>query len=137
MENKSQMQLLDERIYSLKNKQTEELILVKEQFHVVYESVKPMNLIKSAFHDMTSSSDTKNGLVDSAIGLATGFLSKKLLFGSSINPIKNILGSVLQQAVSNIVANHAEGIKSKGANLILKLFNRKKDPGTKLITHEA
>src|ERR1700748_2937301 len=124
MENKSHIAALDEKIYSLQKRQAEELILLKEQFRNVHESIKPINLIKNAFHEMTSSPEVKGSLIDNAIGLTTGFLSKKLLFGSSINPVRNILGNLLQHAVSNVVANHADGIKSKGANLLLKLFNR-------------
>ncbi len=137
MENKTQIPILNERIYSLQNKKAEDLKLLKDQFNVVHESIKPINLIKNAFHEMTTSPEIKGNLVDSAMGLTTGFLSKKLIFGTGINPIRNILGNILQSAVSNLVSNHADDIKSKGANLIMRLFNRKKDSNSELTAHEA
>jgi hypothetical protein len=137
MENKSQIEILNEKIYSLQNQQIEELKLLKDQFHYVYESVKPINMLKNAFKEMTSSPEIKGNLVDNAIGLTTGFLSKKLIFGGSINPIRNILGNVLQYAVSNIVSKHTDSIKSNGANLLLRLFNRKKNKRPELSNHEA
>ncbi len=137
MENKTHIQTLNEKIYFLQNQKAEELKLLKEQFNVVHESIKPINLIKNAFHEMTTSPEIKGNLVDNAIGLTTGFLSKKLIFGTGANPIRNILGNILQSAVSNIVSNHADGIKAKGANLILKLFNRKQDSNSELAAHEA
>jgi hypothetical protein len=123
----TESEALSQKISSLQNKRQEDLKLLKEQIHQVHESIKPINLIKNAFHEMTSSSETKSNLVDSAIGLTSGFLSKKILFGSSKNPIRNILGNVLQYAVSNIVSKHTDEIKSKGADLLLKFFNRNKE----------
>lgn len=137
MENKSPLENLNERIYFLQNKKVEELKLLKEQINVVHESIKPINLLKNAFHEMTTSSEVKGNLVANVIGLATGFLSKKLLFGNGINPIRNVLGNVLQYAVSNIVSTHADGIKDKGTNLIMRLFSRKKDFNSELAAHEA
>ena len=137
MENKSHIETLNERIYSLQNKKAEELKLVKEQFNLFHESIKPINLIKNAFHEMTTSPEVKGNLVDNAIGLTTGFLSKKLIFGTGLNPVRNILGTILQSAVSNLVSNHADGIKTQGANLIMRLFNRKKDSNAHLAAHEA
>src|ERR1700744_300687 len=123
----TESEALNQKISSLQNRQQEDLKLLKENFHHVYESIKPMNLIKNALHEMTSSPEVKGNLVDGAIGLTSGFLSKKLLFGNSANPIKNILGNVLQFAVSNIVSKHTDEIKSTGINLIQRFLNRKKE----------
>ncbi len=118
---------LNQRISSLQNKKVEDLRIMKEEFHTVYESMKPMNLIKNAIHEISTAPDLKNNLVDGAIGLGTGFLTKKLLIGNSINPIKNIIGNVLEFAIANVVSKHTDSIKSTGINLIQKFLNRKKN----------
>lgn len=47
MTNKDQTQVLNETILYMQNKQATELYLLKEQFHITLESLKPINLLKS------------------------------------------------------------------------------------------
>lgn len=94
---------LDERIVMLEAKKSAEWEELKEQFSATKESFKPINMIKETFHDFTSSPDIKQNVVTSVVGLASGYLSRKLLIGKTHNPIKKIAGAVLQFAVTNLV----------------------------------
>jgi len=94
---------LDERIVMLEAKQSAEWADLKEQFQMTKESFRPINLIKETFHDFTSSPDIKHNVVNSVVGLASGYLTRKVLMGSSHNPIKKIAGAILQFAVTNLV----------------------------------
>ena len=85
-----------EKISLLRMQQSEDLVALKEQFHTTYDSFKPLNLLKSTFHDVTSSPEMKGGLVNGALNLATGFISRKVLYGITEKPIKNILTNVFQ-----------------------------------------
>lgn len=69
--------LLKENIAVLAFKQEEDLTILKRQFELTYDSLRPANLIKSAIIDMASVSGLKSTLVSNAIGLTTGYLSKK------------------------------------------------------------
>lgn len=120
---------LDELIVITEQLRAHELALLKEQFHITYQSLKPVNIIKNAFHDMTASPDVRNDLVSNAIGLGAGFLSKKVLVGSSHNPIKKILGNVTQFAVANLVAKYGGGIAAVGSNLLKSFSNTNKKKG--------
>ncbi|CAM2945196.1 hypothetical protein [Flavobacterium frigoris] len=104
MEKGNATQNLSQTILLLEQKKTEELQSLQQQYLVVYESVKPLNLVKSALNKMTTSPDLKHNILNTVIGLSTGYISKKLLLGSTHNPIKRILGTVLQFAVTNLVA---------------------------------
>jgi hypothetical protein len=104
MKNTNETDALKDAIAVLQHKQAAELQLLKEQFHITYESLKPVNLIKKGFKDITESPGIKNTLINNAIGLATGFLSKKVLIGASHNPIKRLLGTILEFAVASVVA---------------------------------
>ena len=95
---------LKEKILLLEHQQKQELIVLKNQFHDTYESLKPINFLKNTFHEVTSSPDIKNNLLNNAIGIATGFLTKKVLVGASHNPIKRILGTVLEFLIANVVS---------------------------------
>ena len=111
MKKKNEADALKEQISLLQTKQAGELQLLREQFHITYDSLKPINLIKKGFQDITSLPDLKNGLINNAIGLATGYLSKKVLIGTTRNPFKKLLGTILEFAVAGLVTKQVENIK--------------------------
>ena len=57
--------------------------LLKEQFFITYESLKPISLLKSAINDISSSPYLVDNLSGTAIGLASGYLTKKLVVDTS------------------------------------------------------
>ena len=91
MKKRNATDTLNEMIIVQKMIYDNELEQLKSQFDVAYESVKPINLIKNLFHEVTASSEIKNDLLSNVIGFGTGFFSKKILLGSTHNPIKKIL----------------------------------------------
>jgi hypothetical protein len=115
---------LNELIALYEQKHDYELKNLKEQFHVAYESLKPFNLIKGLFHEVTTSPEIKSDLASNAIGLGAGFLSKSLFGNYSNHPVKRIIGTAAQFAIGNLVAKHADTIKSIGSNLIMGFFNK-------------
>jgi hypothetical protein len=94
--------LLDERILVLQNKQAYELVLLKEQFQITEESLKPSNLIKSTFNEVTSSSVIGRSLLNGVMSLTSGYLSQKTVFGIPINPVQKIVRSAFQFLVKKI-----------------------------------
>ena len=109
----------------LEIKQKEEGVLLKEQAKLTYESLKPINLIKTALHDLAQAPDLKGDLMNATIGLAAGYLSKKVVVRDTHNPLKQLLGTFLQMGVSTLVTKNAEGIKSLGSRLLSSLFTKK------------
>lgn len=126
MKNKSETDALNEAIIKLHHKRVYELQLLKEQFQITYESLKPINLIKKTFHEVTTSPEIKNNILDNVIGLGTGILSKKLLIGNSRNPIKKLIGTILEFTIAGVVSKHADGIKSTGENIFHRILNYRK-----------
>src|SRR5882762_4274554 len=118
MEKSIEQRALTESINRLQTKQSHELALLKDQFHLTYESLKPLNLIKHTFKEVSSSTEIKEGMLNSVIGLTTGYFTKAILIGSSTNPIKKIVGTLLQFAVATLVARNSDSIKSIG-NIVL------------------
>lgn len=115
-------------------KQANELIQLKEEFKDTLEGFKPMNLIRGAFKKATSSPDMKTDVLNAAIGLTTGFVTKKLMMGRSTNPLKKILGIILEMTIANKVAKNADVIKTTG-NIIYNKFFAKKHPADRLNGH--
>ena len=127
MKKRNETDALNEAIILLQEKRQKEFVLLKEQLHTVYESIKPVNILKRTFQEVTESPKLKNNFVNIAVGLTSGFLSKKLLLGSSLNPVKNLIGSILQFTVANVVSKHADDVKSAGENLLHRFFKSKKE----------
>lgn len=126
MKKRNETDVLNDMIIIEEIKYANDLKQLKDQFHVAYESVKPINLIKNLFHEVTTSPEIKNDLVSNVIGMGTGFLSKKLLLGSSHNPVKKVIGTLFEFAIANLVSKHSERIKLIGGNLVKHFLKKNK-----------
>lgn len=124
MKNRNETDALNELILAEEIKYANDLEQLKDQFYVAYESIKPINLVKNLFREATASPEIKNDVISNAIGLGTGFISKKLLLGSSHNPIKKVLGTVFEFAVANMVTKHSDNIKFIGGKLFKHFFKK-------------
>ena len=107
----NQTEILKETILLMKMKQAEELVQLKDQYHYTIESLKPLNLIKNAFGLMATSPEIKGNILNNIVGMTTGYLTKKVLLGSTHNPIKRILGTMLQFVITNVATKHSEASK--------------------------
>ena len=122
---KNETDALDEAILVLQEKRAHELGVLKEHLQETYTSFRPINLIKSTLKEISASPEIKSDMISNAIGIGTGLVAKRLLVGSSHNPVKRLLGTVLHFAIANVVAKHTGDIKSTGRNLLQRLFKRR------------
>ena len=99
---------LQEAILVLKLQQSGQLDQLKEQYRYTYESLKPINIIKRTFTQLTSTAEFKGNVVSNLIGIGTGYLTKKVLVGSTNNIFKKVFGTMLQLAITNIVTKKTE-----------------------------
>ncbi len=116
---------LNELIILQQHQYDVDLQLLKEQLHIAYESVKPVNLIKNLVHDVTASPEIKEDILGNIMGLATGFISKKLMVSKDSGIIKNLFGTVAQFVIGNVVSKHSIDIKAIGTALYNNFFNKK------------
>jgi len=100
--------------------------LLKEQLLLTHESLKPVNLIKSALSEVASSPYLVDNILGASVALATGYISKKIVVSGSGNVIRKFLGTILQFGVTNVVAQHTDTIKSVG-QFIYQHFLHKKE----------
>lgn len=110
MKNKTEIEPIKAKIELLKAKQAAEFIAFKEQLQVTYMSLKPLNLIKSTLAEVTSSPDIRNHLIQGAVGIAGGYLSKKILIGASNNWFKQIAGTLVQFFITKKIVQKEEEI---------------------------
>ena len=113
-------------ILQLESRRVEEEKIVKEQFRLAYESIKPINLIKSTFKEAASSQELKDSIINSSVGLTAGYLSKILFERVTKSPFKKLMGTVLMFSIKNIVSKNPETIKTLGEKFIA-IFQSKQD----------
>jgi hypothetical protein len=99
--------------------------VLKEQFLLTFESLKPANLVKNTLSDLVSSPFLIDNLLNIAISLATGFLTKKIIVSASGSIFRKFLGSIMQVGVSSAVRQHPDAIKSLGQFIVQHIFQKK------------
>ena len=95
--------LLDQKIAELSNRRDLELLDLKNQFNVVIESVKPINIVKQTFSSLYNSPEKKLNILELATSFIGGYISKKIVVGNSNSMIKNLFGNVLQYGISTVI----------------------------------
>jgi hypothetical protein len=115
---------LKDAIQLLEIEQAEKWQLLKKQSLITVEIFKPANLLKSAAKELVSSPRLIENLLGTIVGLATGFLTKKIITGSSVNIARKLLGSVLQFGVTTIATQNTDSIKTFGRFLFQRILNR-------------
>ena len=118
---------LKKSIEILKQKQYEEEKLLHTQLIVVYESIKPYNVLKSAVRSLVTSPELKETMIESASGMVTGYISRKLLVRSSKNPLLRLAGLFVQYGVTRFFTKNAQTIEAFGIYFIKKIFRKSRE----------
>jgi hypothetical protein len=116
--------LLKERIAFLTDRQSQQIVLLKEQAHITFVSLKPVNFLQDTIIDFASQSDLKENIFDGIAGVTTSFLSKKLIVGTTNSPVKKLVGTLLQVGITALVTKNSRKIKAIGEVFLKHLFNR-------------
>jgi hypothetical protein len=126
MKTKSSTATLKKAIQLLKEEQALKGKLLTKQFHLTYESLKPVNLLKSTINDVASSPYLIDNIIGTSVGLVTGYLSKKIIVAGSDSKFRQLFGSILQFGITNLVAKNPEAIKSFGQFIYQHISSNKK-----------
>ena len=125
MNNSSHSAILHDEIQNLEIRLAYEEQLLKDEFFNTYERLKPVNLLKSTIRTLFTSPRLTDDIIGTAVGLTTGYLSKKIVIGTSGNVIRKLLGLLLQVGVTSAVSKHPEEIKSLGHYIYVHFLTRK------------
>jgi hypothetical protein len=116
---------LKNAIQLLEVEQAENEQLLKEQLYQIYESFKPVNLLKSTLKNVTTSPYLIDGILGTTISLAIIYLIRKKWAIASGNIIRKLIVPVLQFGVTNFIAHYPNGIKSIGQLMFQHIFRSK------------
>ena len=107
-------------IATLEAKQKDDLDTIKEDLKEIYESLKPINVIKSTFNGLRESPELMHNLTNTAISNGIGFIVRKVFFRDSKNPLRNIAGVAVEALASRIAMRYSERIMGWVLQLISK-----------------
>lgn len=99
----NQKQQLESKILDLKSQQSNQFNDLRSQYYDTIESIKPLNLLKSATASFMSQPNLKSNLINGVIGFGVNYVSKKFINVNSANPAKRIFGKVLKFAINNFI----------------------------------
>jgi hypothetical protein len=113
----------------LKHKQ--DGILLVEEFNQALDNLKPVNVLKNIFTEMSSPGELKDNIVNTSTGMAAGYAAKMLVEGKSPGLVRKIVSNGLQIGISNAISRNPETVKFIGNTLLLfgkQLFKKKQKP---------
>lgn len=118
---------LKEAILQLEAKKKLEEEALKRQFHETVETFKPANILKNTVSEVSASPQFKHNLLNLAVGLGAGYITKKIAVGRKAGLFARTMGTALQFGVASLVAknkaNEQEVGKKKGS-LLSRIFSR-------------
>jgi hypothetical protein len=121
-------QSLELKILALENQQKENFLSFKEDIQQIFGQITPINIIKNVIgQDENSAEGLGNTILNDVIGISTGYISKKVMFGSTSNPFKKLIGTLFQFVVAKFVSSHSEKIHAIGEVLVNKLVLKQND----------
>ncbi|MDP3451580.1 MAG: hypothetical protein Q8R90_01380 [Bacteroidales bacterium] len=115
---------LDKAIYSLVQLQSAQREMLKVQFGICVESLKPANIIKNSFNKMVNSPDLLKNILSTSVGLTSGYVSNKIFVGNSGNIFRKFFGHMIQIGVTTIISTNPEAVKAIGHRIIGAIFQR-------------
>lgn len=105
---KNQSQVLEEKILALENKQKVIAKELKNQFDVTYQELKPSriltNTLKGTLRNIKNEPNLKSNVLELALSLGGGYLSKRILVGKSNSILKSVFGYAVQFLTTKLIS---------------------------------
>ena len=119
---------LKEVIAELERKKEMDEAAMKYQFQETYETYKPANILKNTLSEVSASPKFRHNLLNVALGLGAGYLSRRLMVGRQAGLLKRIVGTAVQFGVTTLIARKGadDPASSKKGGLLKRIFSRPK-----------
>ena len=114
-------------ILELEFEQAQLGIEIHDQFNLAYNSLKPINLIKSVIKEVTESDDIPGNLLSNSLGFGAGYISKVLIQTTMRRPLNRIIGTAVMFGLQTLISKNPEKIKAIGSGII-SFFRRRNRP---------
>ena len=112
---------LQEAIVVLEKRRREQEQELANRFSLLYDNLKPSNIIKNIFRDLAGPPDGQHSMLNALIAIGLGFISRKLLIPSQSGSLRKIFGAVLQLGITGLVGKKGDAITAGGLRLLRTL----------------
>lgn len=102
-------------------------IEIHDQFNEALNSLRPVNLIKSAIKQATGSDEDSGNLLTNSLGFGAGYLSKVLIRATLRRPLNRVIGTAVMFGLQTLISKNPEKIKAIGSGII-GIFKRRNRP---------
>lgn len=119
---KQEIQLLEIR----KEKERADFI---QHLKVTFDSLRPMNLIRSSLRDFSNAVEVRSGILETILPLLTNFISGRMILRTPGNSFRRIVATVVQVGMTNFTAKYSHAIVelfTEFADRIKELLSRGK-----------
>ena len=107
---------LTQRIKELEELELRQMVALKLTAKQTVDGLRPSNLLKSAFDDLSSSKTFKIEALKASVGIGAGMLIKKLITHKTKGFVGRMAGLALQAITTRLVAKKFPTLKQKVAN---------------------
>jgi hypothetical protein len=122
---------LREAIVALESRRREQELELTIQLGLFYDSLRPVNIIKNTVRDLAGSSQVRQKVLTAAVGMASGYISRKLFFPLTSGPVKKIIGAALQLGIAGLVTGKGGGMKTGGLRLLRSVLVARTGDGSR------
>ncbi|HLP51997.1 MAG TPA: hypothetical protein VK154_14010 [Chitinophagales bacterium] len=114
---------LRQAIEALEKSQQQEANGVKTQMHEVYESARPVNLIKSTLKDIGESAEIKDSLLRIPVALVSGYVARQFTKGPVNTSVRSVLAQTLIDTAVDTVKRNPELFNAVAKSAFSLLMN--------------
>jgi hypothetical protein len=118
---------LKEVIAELEKKKDIDEAAMKYQFQETYETYRPANILKNTLTEVSASPKFRHNLLNVALGLGVGYLSRRLMVGRQAGLLKRVIGTAVQFGVTTLIAkkgSDGDSASPKKGGLLKRIFSR-------------
>jgi hypothetical protein len=115
---------IEKRIELLSMQNKIDRLEVEMAFDGVVEQLRPSRLIANTLNDVVTSPQLGQSIANVGMSVALGFISKKMAVGDSHNPLKVIMGAMLQYGVTAMVSKNPQKVKLVALNFLQSMLSK-------------
>lgn len=116
---------LQHEIAVLKAQRTADVQQIRHTFDATKKQFAPMTLLHDGLKDAFKDKRIQSSVLDGAVSVATGFLTKRAIVGASGGALRQLIGMLVQTGATSAIYQNSDKLKGKIipvlSNLVQKL----------------
>lgn len=137
MEKQYTAESLKKTIAELEVQQEEQGQLLKEELNNIIGNLKPINIVKNLLKEFYSSENVLDELINTAVSVTSGFVTKKIVIGKSKNQLLKLVGLAIQFGMTTVIAKKFQVLKQNINKIVARFLGDKNEADEEKAEHES